>query len=261
MTKFSGRFARTTARLAAAVIITGGLAAIPATMTSANAGAVADPNYQAPTVGQCRNYGAAAAPKQSNSTPVTPCSSQHTAKVFYVGRLPEALTWASSDAAVGNAVSHACGPAFDKALGATEKVRRMSAYSYVWFEPTLTQQEHGARWFRCDVVMWGHSTLAPIPNVSNPMLSNGLKYGITRCLWGSDTIYSTTCKMSHTYRATGAFSITGTSYPGNTAIRNTALRRCPNFVSTRAYYWSGPDRESWTKYGDRIFVCYSKLAH
>ena len=256
MSSISGRLGRLLAGASTIVAVAATLTLAP----SATAGVVADgPDYQAPAAGECRNYTLTAADKPSNTTPVTPCSSTHTAKVFVVGHLPESVTWGQTDA-VGKAVSDTCSPAFDQALGGTEKLRRMSAYTFFWFEPTPTQQSHGARWFRCDVAMWGHQALTPIPNVGFPVLGSGLKYGVTRCLYGSDTVHYTACKLSHSYRATGAFSISGTTYPGDTAIRNTAVRRCPNFVSTRAYYWVGPTRTSW-KYGDRIFVCYSKLAH
>jgi len=166
MTRFSGRLGRTLAGAAAIVAVAATLSLTP----SATAVEPDGPHYQEPTVGQCRNYTITAAYKESNSTPVTPCSSTHTAKVFAVGQLPEGVTWSSSGDQIRAAVGKKCAPASATALGGTEKLRRMSAYSSWWFAPTQAQKDYGARWFRCDVALLGHASLLPLPSNSNPLL-------------------------------------------------------------------------------------------
>lgn len=258
MTAISGRIARTTARLAAAVVIAAGLAAVPATITTANAVEPDGPHYQEPTVGQCRNYTWAAAAKASNTSPVIACSTAHTALTFKVGQLPSWLTWDATVDQIGNAVSKICKPAWEAAVGGTTLKRRMAVLPFYWFQPTMAQRDHGARWFRCDLATYGHSDLLPLPNKS-PQLRDGLPYRLTRCLWGTENFY-TACAQSHHHRATGGFTMTGTTYPGDAAVRRAALRRCPSLVSSRSYLYVGPDRESW-RAGDRIVICYTQTTH
>jgi len=255
MAVISGRLGRALAGAAAIVAVAATLSLAP----SANAVEADGPHYQEPAVGKCRNYTLTAAMKESNSTPVTACSSTHTAKVFKVAQLPASLTWSSSADQIVAAVGDVCGPAFDQALGASEKVRRMAAYTWFWFAPTQTQKEHGARWFRCDVTMWGHNSLIPLPSNANPLLRFGLKYGATRCIHGTENRY-TSCSKSHHHRATGAFQYSGTTYPGDETVKRTAIRRCAPLVTSRDFMYVTPTRLSW-RYGDRIAVCYSHASH
>jgi len=255
MSIFSGRLGRTLAGAAAIVAVGATLSLTP----SATAVEADGPHYQEPAVGKCRTYTLTAAMKESNSTPVTACSSTHTAKVFKVAQLPASLTWNSSVDQIAAEVVDVCGPAFDQALGASEKVRRMAAYTWFWFEPTQTQKEHGARWFRCDVTMWGHNSLIPLPSNANPLLRFGLKYGATRCIYGTENL-GTSCAKSHHHRATGAFTISGTTYPGDQGIKRIVSRRCPSLVTSRSWMYTAPNREGW-RYGNRIVVCYSHTSH
>jgi len=256
MTLVSGRLGRTLAVGAAACAVAATLTMSP----SATAVEPDGPHYQEPSVGQCRNYTITAAYKESNSTPTTPCSSTHTAKVIAVGQLPDGVTWSSSTAQIGAAVSKKCAPAFDTALGGTEKLRRMSAYTLWWFAPTQAQKDHGARWFRCDVALIGHGSLIPLPSNSNPLLRDGkLTYGVTLCLYGDRHLY-TACARSHNHRATGGFVFSGSTYPGDAVIKNTVARRCPNLTSSRTWLYTAPSRESW-RHGDRIAICFSKTSH
>jgi len=257
MSLVSGRLARALSGIAATAAVAATLTLTQSTATAVEADG---PNYQAPSVGKCRNYTITAAYKESNSTPVTACSNKHTAKTFVVGTLPEGVTWSSSADAIGNAVGDTCNPAFDKALGGVEKTRRMTAYTYFWFQPTAAQRDHGARWFRCDVALWGNAGILPMPSNANPLLRDGkLTYGVTRCLYGTKN-YVTACSRSHHHRATGSFSFADGPYPGDTAIQRAVNRRCPSLTFTRTWMYVAPSRESW-RYGDRTVVCSSKTSH
>jgi len=261
MTRISGRFARTLAHLTAAAAIVGtSLVAAQATQaTQATAAEPDGPHYQQPSVGQCRTFTLAQGGAESNNSPVIPCSRSHTAKTFHVGQLPSGLTWSSTATQIGAAVGKQCWPAFDKALGGTERVRRMSAYTLFWFQPNPTQQAHGARWFRCDVAIWGHYALIPLPTNVSPLLSQGLKYNATRCMFGSKNTY-TACSKAHHHRAKAAFTFTGTTYPGDQAIARTTSRRCSSLLNSRDFIYVAPNRTSW-RYGDRVAVCYAHTSH
>jgi len=258
MTKFSGRISRTTARLAAAVIITGGLAAIPATVTTANAVEPDGPHYQEPTVGQCRNYTSSAGAADSNGSPVIACSTSHVARTIAVLQLPSWLEWSTASYdQVSLAMAKGCQPALVQALGRTEIVRKMSAYSYVWFIPNAAQRDHGARWIRCDVIRRGGRDLLPILKDSAPMLPSApLPNSVAKCLVG-ERFLATACSRTHQYRATKGFTLTNSSYPGEQRLFEIAKNRCPKLVSTpRNWYASWPGKIGW-RLGERVMVCYS----
>jgi len=255
MSFVSGRIGRTLAAAAAIVAVAASLTLAP----TATAGAEADgPHYQEPTVGQCRNYTMTAAVKESNSSPAIACSSTHTARTIAVAQMPASLTWSSASYnQLYLAMGKACHPALDKALGRSEIVRQMSAFSLMWFTPTPTQREHGARWIRCDVVRLGGQSLLPILKDSAPMLPSApLPNAAARCIVG-DHYLTTVCAKPHQYRASKGFTLTNASYPGDQGLYNIAKQKCPSRVSTpRNWYATWPGKLGW-KLGDRVMVCYS----
>jgi len=254
MSFVSGRIGRTLAAAAAIVAVAASLTLAP----TATAGAEADgPHYQEPTVGQCRNYTMTAAMKETNSTPVIACSQTHTARVYAVTQIPDSLSWdtATFDQ-LQPVMMKACWPTLEKALGRGQLTNRKSAYSLMWFVPTDTQKQHGARWLRCDVVRLGGNALLPLLKDSSPMLPSTLTNAHLACLTG-DKHLVTACSKAHNYRATGGLLISSSTYPGNDALYRIAQRKCPAKVSTpRNWYAFWPSKVSW-KYGDRAMVCFS----
>lgn len=214
------------------------------------------PDYQAPAVGECRNIDLTAASKASDSTAPTDCGSTHTLRVIAIGHLPDGVTW-SQDAAVQRAGAKTCLPALSRTLGRTYPVRDMSAYSYFWFIPTTDQRSHGARWFRCDVGLQGGSKLLALPTDKTPALgSSPLRDKVARCLT-SRTFATTTCARSHAWRATGAFTVKSSTFPGAKKITAAAMHKCPSRVSTASYRWTYRPKTVW-RAGDHVVVCYSK---
>lgn len=227
---------------------------------TAVAGQQADPNFEIPTVGECRNYGMAAVAPPTNGSPVVPCSELHTSKVIATPLLPDNLTWDSPETAIHLAMAKACLPAFRSTLGRTEKLRQKSAYEIAWFYPTEDQKLAGARWLRCDLLLYGGNTLMPIRRNAIPILQAApLPRAVTSCLNGSgDDVRKTVCTKTHRYRATGTWLVDRTYYPGNAALFDIAKRRCPSLVSTPRYWYAWwMDRNSW-KAGDRAITCYSR---
>lgn len=238
--------------------------AVFATMLAAGATAAVeggqeqeDPSYQIPTVGDCRYYGMAAANAETNSSTVVGCAETHTAKVMATPLLPPGVTWESDPVAIDLAMQKACYPAFRSLLGRTERLRHKSAYDYVWFEPTQTQKEAGALWLRCDLVLYGGSTLMPIRRNAVPILQAApLPKAVTSCLVG-DEEKKTVCSKAHRYRATGTWLIDRTYFPGDAAIFDIAKRRCPSLVTTpRYWYVRWMSRNAW-KAGNHTITCYS----
>jgi hypothetical protein len=231
-----------------------------ATAVAPGAPVLEDPaRFEIPTVDECRNYGLAAVAGQTNSSPVVGCGTTHTSKVIATPLLPDSLTWASSPDAIHLAMVKACLPAFRAKLGRTESLRQKSAYDIVWFEPTQVQKDSGARWLRCDLVLFGGATLQPITRNATPILPAApLPNRVKSCIAGpDDSIRLTVCTKAHRYRATGTYLVVRDYYPGPDNLFTIAKNRCPNLVTTPRYWyatWMG--KNSW-KAGDHTITCYS----
>jgi len=218
-------------------------------------------HYQEPVVGRCHNYTLDAAKKQSNSSPAVSCYRDHTAKVFAVAQLPIGVTWESPASRIQTVMMRACYPKFERLLGRTAKIRHRTAYEIVWFMPNADQRDHGARWIRCDVTLWGGVHLRALPNNSTPMLPpTPLTDRISRCLLPF-TKAPTVCGKTHSYRATGAITVDRTTYPGDEALQIIGEQRCVKHVrSTYQMTESWPSQAAW-RADDRIIVCYSHTSN
>jgi hypothetical protein len=222
-----------------------------------SAGTTDGPDYQQPTVGECRDLDLTQAMKKSNATAPIDCSSPHTTRVVAVGRLPKALGWDAPIEKLGSAASKVCLPAVDEALGGTARLRDVSAYYSVWFVPTKAQRAHGARWFRCDLGLFGGARLLRLPTDSTPALEGApLPDSVARCLTAK-TFATTTCARKHTFRATGTFRMRQDKYPTGRQFAAAVTRRCPALVDSASWRWSARGRDAW-KLGDHTVVCYTK---
>lgn len=263
MSKFSRRIvcALTTAVFATA--LTAGTTATAAAPDPSQRGLLEpDPNFEKPLINKCRNYGMAAVAAPTNDSAVVSCLTTHTSKVVGTPQLPASLTWGSTDNAIQLAVLKGCLPAFRHYLGRTEALRHKSAYEFAWFEPTQTQKDAGARWFRCDLVLIGGLSLMPIKRNTIPILQAApLPRSVTSCLVGpDDSIRKTVCTKTHRYRATGTYLVERSTYPGQAGMREIANRRCPSRVSTpRTWYATWPLKNSWLA-GNHTITCYSRTS-
>ena len=257
MSLVSGRLGRALAGAAAIVAVAAGLALVP----SANAGVEPDgPHYQESAVGECRTYTMKQAYAMSNSSPVVECSTTHTALTIAVVQLPDNLTWGSSQDALNDFTSDHCTTPWWKAVGGTLVQRAQAAFTEAVFYPNQTQKDHGARWIRCDVNLYGHHSFIPLPRSATPFIRDGkVPYAVTKCIFGQDN-YFTACVKAHHHRATGAFALADGPYPGDLAIKRAATRRCPAMTFSRSYIYYHPTRETW-KNGARIIICFSKTTH
>ncbi|HEX3298119.1 MAG TPA: septum formation family protein [Nocardioides sp.] len=219
------------------------------------------PDYGAPTVGSCSTMTPRQADHPSDRSTVVPCSKAHTAKVAGVVRLPKGVDYTSSPVRVYRAMVDRCRPRFDSMLGRSAAVRDSSAYDLVWFVPTAKQQQHGARWLSCSVVLRQGARLAKLPTDKTPMLPSGrLGRGIQRCLLADTSrVVTTRCSSRHGWHATGAFVIASKRYPGRKAVNRRAASTCVSRVqSGKPYRWTYWTKINWQVGGDHAVICYSK---
>jgi len=259
MSVMPGRLGRLVTSLTAVAALGAALVSGPGTASAAEESN--GPHYQQPSVGQCRNYTIDAAFKDSNNSPVVACSTKHTAKVIAVPQLPSSLNWGSPMSSIERAMTKACYPKFEDILGRTTRVRARTSYTLMWFIPTQAQRDHGARWLRCDVAIWGGNVLQPLPTNKTPMLpASGIPNKVARCLVG-DQFLITVCAKTHRYRATDTTVVDRATFPGNKTLLAIAKKRCPNLVSTpRNYYATWPDKQIWNM-GNHVIVCYSHTSN
>jgi hypothetical protein len=242
---------RAVAALAAAVTL------LSVSTGPVSAGTTDGPGYQQPSVGECRDLDLAQAMKRSDTTAPIDCADPHTTRVVAVARLPKGLDWDDAARKLDIAAFNVCQPAFDEALGGTAGLRNMSAYVWWWFIPTQNQRAHGARWFRCDLSLYGATRLLRLPTDETPALDGApLPDSVARCLTPRP-FRLTTCGRKHAFRATGTFRMRGAKYPTLAEFEAAADRRCPELVHSDRWLWEGQGRLSW-KLGDHTVICYTK---
>jgi hypothetical protein len=237
------------------------LAALVAVPSTASAQGTGDPMFEAPTIGECKNYTREQGAASTETSAPVDCTTTHTAKVYDVVLLPSTLDWDSNESDLVRTSAKKCYPAWTETLGRTDKLRQMSAYSFYFFWPTQAQQEAGARWIRCDMTLYGGTKLMPLPVDTLPMLPPApLPDNVAACRAG-DNLLLTTCDRSHRLRATGGVTLADGPYPGRKKFIKVATNRCPDLVTNnRGWHAFWPSRFFW-KLGDRTLVCYTRTSN
>jgi hypothetical protein len=239
--------------LAVVLMLLAPLAAVVATAGPAQAG----PAFQQPSVGECRALTFEELNRKSNNEAPIDCSARHTSRVIATGRLPRGVTWDASVERLARIATGICDPEWKTVLGSGYASRAMTAYSWGWFIPTAAQRERGARWIRCDLILWGGRSLVRLPTDNEPALGpQPHPDRIAACLKGNTFIH-TTCSRRHAWRATGTFVLRQDAYPTPREARRAAIRRCPSLVNTGSFAWRYRGANQW-RAGDHVVVCYSR---
>lgn len=186
------------------------------------------------------------------------CERSHTSRTFAVPSVPRGVPMGDTDA-LQRVVDRACRPAYHRAVSTDIRERLLSAYSYVWFAPTDQQVRQGARWVRCDLVVFGGtSTLVPLPPAQVPALGTApYPDREARCYVGRRFLV-TACSRPHQLRARSVYQLRAGRYPSEAELQRTAERRCAPVAGRR---WTAfpPSREDW-RGGFRYVVCTSRTS-
>jgi hypothetical protein len=240
---------------AAALLATGALLVGGGAVTTSARAVPNGPDYGIAEVGECRDYTFDQAMKPSENSAPVDCSTSHTAQVLATPMLPDSVGY-DDVPAMERVMLRACYPAFQEHLGRSESLRHRSAYSIMWFIPTQTQRDNGARWLRCDLVLRAGKSLRPLPASTAPVLHAApLPDKVARCLTGRGVL--TTCSRTHTWRATGTYLVAKDAYPGKRALLRIAKRKCPSRTSSRDWYATWASRTTWQA-GDHTITCYTR---
>lgn len=215
--------------------------------------AEAGSGYQQPRVGQCRVLSYSQLGSRSNSSRPVSCAATHTAQTVGVGRLPKKLSWSSPSAKLRAVIGKSCTATFATKVGQSTIARLLSDYTWVSFRPTKSQRRHGARWFRCDLVMARGRSLVALPRSASPILLSPTPIGEQLCLGASGR---TTCDQTHAYKATTAFALSGKKWPGSAKVRLRASAGCDVRVGTPTFRYFAPTEASWSY--TRWVVCFAE---
>jgi hypothetical protein len=226
----------------------------------ATAADIDGPDYQRPVVGECHQYGVKTTEATSDGSPAIPCTQAHSALTVAVVELPDDMSWeeeaADEDAfyeQLDTSALVACASATRKALGAGYAKIRRTAYRSSFYRPTDAQIEHGARWIRCDVNLFGGRKLQALPSGSNVKIGT-ISGAEQACrLWVGKTTVLTGCSSKHHYRLVKLVRIPGAKLPSQAKLMKLAGKTCEPVAGPN--WWANwPAPATWAD-GDRILTC------
>jgi hypothetical protein len=224
-----------------------------------------------PKVGACRVLAVADIAPTSNSTPTVPCSSPHTAVTISVGGFPESQVTNPRlrSGALGNKALQRCTAAWRRTVGGTVESRHTTVLGLAYYLPNPGQLSHGARWYRCDLVMGGSDgmSLQDLPRKVDGLLDPPVSDTVVACRTAPDfhNGREVPCSHPHVLRAIGIAQLPDRpSYPSGDVLRNASTKGCTAVVrqwlhgrvgSGAAFQW--PDQVSWDVLHDHIATCWA----
>ncbi len=228
----------------------------------------------APEPAACYRLTGAELVRPASDTRPVPCSSAHTSRTIFVGRLAAAAGGkvAVDSPAVQKRLADTCPRKLAAYVGGSAEQRRLSRLSVVWFSPTLQQADRGADWFRCDLIAFaGTDTLFPLPRTSGGDLKGVLSrpgaldtYGLCgTAAPGAKGFARVICQQPHAWRAIATVGLRGgRPYPGVATVRQAGNATCKARARSRAgdtlsfrFGWEWPTREQWQG-GQRYGYCW-----
>lgn len=223
-----------------------------------------------PTVGACRNLTFAAAAASSNSTPVVPCTTTHTAVTVAVGSLVDknhpTLTNVNSPA-VQQRLAVTCPTTVKAYAGGGRNTFELSLVKAVWFLPTQAQFDAGAHWYRCDLIALSSANqLAPLAGKMRRALDPARalnRWGLCSNAAPSASNYRwAACAQRHRWRAVAVVNLPRKAVFMSKSAGAAAVKDCGTIAANDAagklkYTWSfeWPNRQQWQA-GQRYGWCW-----
>lgn len=223
-----------------------------------------------PPVGGCRVLAPKDLTASSNHSAVVDCQQPHTAQTFATGTLPDSSGTGYDDSGHGRFVYDICQKAFTEYLGADESIALRSQLSWSWFRPSKKGWDHGARWYRCDVVGGPAeaTALRDLPADAEGLFTNDLPDAWLTCARGetAEQGNKVPCNTEHDWRAVTTIKLAepGTPYPGDRIVEVRSRDYCRDSVRgwlgyppdfDFGYTWFHQDR--WDG-GNRRAICWAR---
>lgn len=281
---------RTLAALVAAALVSGCSGGAPATAparspgttpggTTGSASPSVAPTSSAPVVpaaprnAACYRLTGRQLTRPTNTSKPVPCAGVHTARTIYVGTVDTVVDGHSvrvDSATVQKQVATACPRRLAAYVGGSRTSRDLSRLHVVWFSPTLAQSDRGARWFRCDLVVFAKgAALLELPRrdplrrvLDRPRALD--TYGLCgTAAPGAPGFERVACRLGHSWRAIDTIPLSGGNrYPGARAVSRAGDAGCKAAARSRAadtlkftYGWEWPKAAQWAA-GQRFGYCW-----
>ena len=245
-------------------------------LTATACGAAADADATAtapPAAGVCRMLDADAVSQPSNDDAVVSCADPHDSETFAVGALPSTFAHAAyDDPAIDTWAYATCAEAFPHYLGTDQSTAMRSLLTWIWFRPSKSAWDAGARWYRCDV-LGGSATqrqYVDLPTTTEGLLRGRSVDAWMACVKGRTIATGTTvpCSMPHDWRAATTIKLgeTEDAYPGDAVAKAKTKSYCSESIDAwlgypssygYAYTWFG--EQEW-KAGNRRSVCWARTS-
>jgi hypothetical protein len=223
-----------------------------------------------PKLGVCRDLAAGDLDEPTNTSPVVPCSEDHTAQTFAVGTLPGSTGSSYRDKRHGTFVFDACSKAFREFLGVDESLAMRVRLTWAWFRPSERGWDRGARWYRCDVVGGPDKakTLQDLPVDAKGLFSSEQPDQWLSCARGTTVAHSTKvpCSETHDWRAVTTIKVglPDDPYPGDRVVQVRSRDRCSDWVGAWMHYPTDYDygytwfHEAEWSTGNRRSICWAR---
>ncbi len=224
-----------------------------------------------PRLGACYRLTVTQATSPTNASRSVPCSGPHDAVTIHVGRIPAVHAGTGTSPSDQRRLSAHCGAELRRFVGGSEQTRRLSRLQAVWFRPSDDEAEHGARWFRCDLIALGTSDrLLRLPgglqmrgvlDRSHALDTFGLCGTAQPGARGFDRV---ACGTRHSWVAFSTIGIPGgRPYPGADTARDAGDDACASQVRARSgnslkfsYGWEIPTKAQWAA-GQHYGFCWA----
>ena len=241
------------------------------TDTSPESTRTGSPVPAAPPRGACYPLDVAAALRASSTVARVPCAGPHTSVTVAVGTLDTVVDGrplAIDSARAQRQIANRCRAKVDRHVGGSVETQRLSLVQAVWFSPTPTETDRGARWYRCDLVISsGTRAFLELPRRTRGLLRKpGAldRYGVCgTAAPGTSGFSRVVCSDDHRWRARATISLpAGTRYLSKAAgslandrCRDVAARRAADVLHLRwSFEW--PTRAQW-KARQRYGLCWT----
>jgi hypothetical protein len=220
---------------------------------ASSAAPAAQASPQVPKVGSCHKYTSRQIGDISPPGVDVACSEKHTATTVFVKRLSGRVDW-GDPSLYHRKVAVPCLKAIRQVLGGSSLTYFKTAYKPIYFYPTEAQRERGAKWVRCDMVLYSVRSIRPLPEDLH-LGAGPVPDRIARCL--DRDLLLTPCSRPHQGRAEVFLKLTGATPPGEAEARRIAARRCVDKLSTSKYRIRPSLPEEW-RAGMKGLICYAK---
>jgi hypothetical protein len=223
-----------------------------------------------PKLGACYRLTPEDTDQPSSAASSVSCGSAHTAETFAIGTLPASTGKAYGAAAHGKYVYTTCEKAFEKFLGVDSSMALRVQLSWAWFRPSQRGWDHGARWYRCDLVGGPEdaSSYAALPTSARGLFRAKPPEQWLTCAQGPSVSDSkkVPCTEKHDWRAVTSIKVGKPEdpYPGDRLVEVKTRDYCSDSVGAWMNYPVGYEfgytwfHEAEGQAGNRLSVCWAK---